>query len=74
MQVRELVTQFKLFKITLSMIQSNKDSHSLENFFRKVGSGGKDTVNPVLSQMYYRTSFLAWYNTLLRLERDKELN
>ena len=74
MQVHELVTQYKLCNITLSMIHLKRNFNSLEKFLRKVGSGGKDTVNPFLTHMYYRISFLAWYNMLLRHERDEELS
>ena len=39
MQIRELITQFKLFNLTVSSIKQNrKDLH--ERFFRKVGAGG----------------------------------
>lgn len=45
----------------------------LKKFFRKVGSGGTDTVNPFLTQMYFRISFVAWFNTMQRHERDIDL-
>mmetsp|Transcript_25092 Transcript_25092/g.33642 ORF Transcript_25092/g.33642 Transcript_25092/m.33642 type:complete len:181 (+) Transcript_25092:1439-1981(+) len=46
--------------------------NTIEKFFRKVGSGGKDTVNPFLTHMYFRISFLAWYNSALRHEREQD--
>ena len=69
MQIAELITQFKLFNITLSMIKFNKQN-LLEKFYRKVGSGGKDTVNPFLTTMYYKVSFLAWFNFMVRHKRE----
>ena len=44
----------------MSTVRANKEQ-ALEKFFRKVGSEGKDTVNPLLSHMFYNMSFLAWH-------------
>lgn len=71
MQVCELITQYKLFRITMSAVKVSK-VNTLEKFLRKVGSGG-DLVNPFLTQMYFRISFLAWYKTMRRYERDQDL-
>ena len=71
MQVCELITQYKLFRITMSAVKVSK-VNTLEKFLRKVGSGG-DLVNPFLTQMYFRISFLAWYKTMRRYERDQDI-
>ena len=58
-----MITQFKLFNITAGIIKVGK-AETLKKFFRKVGSGGKDTVNPFLTQMYFRISFVSWFNSI----------
>ena len=62
MQIRELITQYRLFNLTMTQItdESRQAADLQEKFFRKVGSSGADTVNPFLTFMYYRISFQAW--------------
>jgi len=72
MQIEELKTQFSLFKLTMGSIKQNKKNSTLLKFFRKVGSGSTDTVNPFLNQMYFRITFLVWYNSMKRFEANQQ--
>lgn len=72
MQIRELVTQFKLFTLTMEKIKAQK--HELDQrFLRKVGAGGKDSVNPFLTHMYLRMSFITWLNAAKKHQKMLEL-
>lgn len=48
MQIAELVTQFKLFNLTMRSIKQDKIDIQ-ERFLSKVGDGGKDSFNPFLT-------------------------
>ena len=72
MQIRELVTQYKLFNLTMKQIKWNRVNLK-ERFMRKIGAGG-ESVNPFLTQMYYRISFLAWTNQMKKWISDQEIN
>ena len=62
MQIRELITQYKLLVLTMKTIKSNHVVNIQDHFFRKVGALSRDTVNLFRTQMYFRISYLAWYN------------
>lgn len=74
MQIGELVTQYKLFNLTTSHIKISSRKHLEDRFMRKVGAGGLDTVNPFLTEMYYRISFLAWISTLRKFKKNVEID
>ena len=61
MVTKELTIQYKLFNITMSIIHNSRKNDALEKFYQKVGNGVKDTVNPFLTQLYYKISFQAWH-------------
>ena len=71
MQIRELITQYRLFNLTMTQItdESRQATDLQEKFFRKVGSSGLDTVNPFLTFMYYRISFQAWRKYMKKHQR-----
>ena len=53
---------------------SKGNESAVEKFYHKVGSGGaKDTVNPFLTHMYCRMSFLSWYRVMLSKKRDENI-
>ena len=55
----------------MSAVKVSK-ANTLEKFLRKLGTSG-DLVNPFLTQMYFRISFLAWHKTALRYERNENI-
>ena len=73
MQIRELITQYKLFNLTMSHIKLGKKKNLKERFMKKVGADCSDTVNPFLTQMYYRISFLTWSNVMRKWRQEQEV-
>ena len=48
--------------------------HELDQrFLHKVGAGGKDSVNPFLTHMYLRMSFITWLNAAKKHGKMLEL-
>ena len=72
MQIRELVTQYKLFNLTVKQVKKSKINMQ-ERFFKKMEPGNIDTVNPFLTQMYFKISFLTWLNYIKKLASRLEL-
>jgi len=70
MQYVELLTQFKISMITINM-KVDKNKADNEMIFNALTTKGQ-SVNPFLTQMYFRISFTTWLNAA-RKNRDRML-
>jgi hypothetical protein len=63
MQIKELKTQFVLFQLTMKAKKEEKLAKNNENVFESLVNKGS-SVNPFLTMMYYRISFMTWHNQM----------
>lgn len=71
MQIKELKTQFVLFQLTMKAKKEEKAAKSNETVFESLVNKGS-SVNPFLTMMYYRISFMTWHNQMRKAKAKEE--
>ncbi len=71
LQIAELITQYKVYSLTLRAQNMEKKAGDHEMFFEKMIGSGK-SVNPFLQMMYFRISFNTWRNYAKKLYLQKK--
>lgn len=71
MQIAELITQFKLYALTMVAQNKAKKQNDHDFFFNNMIGSGK-SVNPFLQMMYYRISFNIWRNFAAKIKRQQD--
>lgn len=71
MQIKELKTQFILFQLTLKAKKEGKMAMENEAVVGGLTNKGA-SVNPFLTMMYYRISFMTWMNAMRKAKAKDE--
>jgi hypothetical protein len=71
MQIKELKTQFVLFQLTMKAKKEEKLAKSNDLVFESLVNKGS-SVNPFLTMMYYRISFMTWLNQMRKAKAKQE--